>query len=609
MNDWKVSFLKCLELGTVDPSLANAYEEIVDWMRKTKSHDDGYLELIDKYGESGLNLRFEEFLDRLLIADNASAEMFPISLQVEDAKKRYRQLIRIFHPDRGAHDEDWLNYRAERINSSYKEYENRPQLQTAEVVMPTAKKQADNNGTIYKNQSNKINTKIKYKPNAMRAKLGNAATLQKKIIFALCSFSVFLVLLVFLSSKSTAPDNSVPNLNVTGTQVTQQQALADNTFDVESDEVSQELISEEISQELLKDAEWLTEEDTSYPVDDVEEPSLNLDGSLSQRDTPELSLNNGLQGTDINSLSAVGSSQDSDNELSSKLSEPAIDNVVAKSLEDKISCDGSSSYGVDSVSSLSLVPNTNALNVRAGPSIDCLITFVIDRNDKLQKLKTFNDDGLNWAYVFWQDESKGAVTGWVNENFLTSFVESNSPRNEQNNFFVQSEVAVVRPELVPVRPAEPATIVTPSPTPVIETSRATSVPQAPPSSVSQPASGVSNINQAHVVLSKLEDAFQEGSALNLISLYTSTGRENNVVGVDQIQVFYTDLFAKTSNRSVAYNVESYEFKNPSQITVSGQMTAEMRQRNSAKSNISSASFSIEMINEGSGFKIVSFYWW
>jgi len=184
MIDWISALLKALELETVDAELLNHIDDILDW-KVVREQNDGYIKLLQEHGEHSVNVRFEELLDRLIVGDFALGEMFPVGLTDDQAKRRYRKLIRIFHPDKGYKSELWLNYRAEKINKAHQLFaEKRAEIAkqdtepTSESFEPNYQKPKPKPQPIKK----KLNTRFKYKPSVWRERLGDPKQFQKKIL-------------------------------------------------------------------------------------------------------------------------------------------------------------------------------------------------------------------------------------------------------------------------------------------------------------------------------------------------------------------------------------------------------------------------------------------
>eukprot|EP00172_Hildenbrandia_rubra_P000190 Plantae.Rhodophyta-Hildenbrandia_rubra.ctg1086.p2 GENE.Plantae.Rhodophyta-Hildenbrandia_rubra.ctg1086~~Plantae.Rhodophyta-Hildenbrandia_rubra.ctg1086.p2 ORF type:complete len:184 (-),score=13.38 Plantae.Rhodophyta-Hildenbrandia_rubra.ctg1086:1791-2342(-) len=153
------------------------------------------------FGEAGLRLRFEEFVDQLVIANpNNYKKLFPAELAQEQAKVRYRLLIRLFHPDRGEKNQAWLNFRAERVNSAYQAYidteveENAGPSSTIRMARPETRA----------SQLRKTNSKprwaIRYRKEQLRKWLGDPEELQKRIVWSLAGVAVVIVLMFLIST-------------------------------------------------------------------------------------------------------------------------------------------------------------------------------------------------------------------------------------------------------------------------------------------------------------------------------------------------------------------------------------------------------------------------
>lgn len=124
---WYGQLEVCLRVGTADSSLLMHLDDILSWyssvLNTDTEMDDWSTEIYNRYGDTDLRIRFEDFLDRLVISNVvAYQELFPRELQPLDAKWKFRKLMSVFHPDKGRNNLEWLNFRAEKINSSYANY-------------------------------------------------------------------------------------------------------------------------------------------------------------------------------------------------------------------------------------------------------------------------------------------------------------------------------------------------------------------------------------------------------------------------------------------------------------------------------------------------------
>jgi len=199
VNIWESKLVDALEFGTVDRKQLEYFDEIMSWI--TRGDDDSFLLLQKKIGERELAQRIEEFLDQLVVGDCPLGIMFPLKLNQENAKKRYRQLIRVFHPDRGVKSQEWLNNRAERINKAFEKYNDGEDAGVDFLV--EEKDEILDSKPVNKFQTKGVflKTRFTYQPSVWRERLGNPQQFQRKIISFLIVFSFLLVLLVFYSNQ------------------------------------------------------------------------------------------------------------------------------------------------------------------------------------------------------------------------------------------------------------------------------------------------------------------------------------------------------------------------------------------------------------------------
>jgi hypothetical protein len=118
---WANLLERSIELKFAEPALERYIDDLLVWFSSIEGTeaDDLGEKLLARYGADELRLRFEDCIDRLLIS-NSSKGMFDTCETKDRAKWRYRKLIRVFHPDKGANSEAWLNFRAEKINGAYR---------------------------------------------------------------------------------------------------------------------------------------------------------------------------------------------------------------------------------------------------------------------------------------------------------------------------------------------------------------------------------------------------------------------------------------------------------------------------------------------------------
>ena len=119
---WQNIFVSNIRVEVADKDLLEHIDEVLDWFSQHEKNASGGLSDIinEAYEEREFRARFERFIDRLVFAnDYLPGNLFPDQIGNESNRQRYRKLIRVFHPDKGANHSDWLNFRAEKVNSWY----------------------------------------------------------------------------------------------------------------------------------------------------------------------------------------------------------------------------------------------------------------------------------------------------------------------------------------------------------------------------------------------------------------------------------------------------------------------------------------------------------
>ncbi|MFT5606643.1 MAG: hypothetical protein ACI9PZ_000439 [Parvicella sp.] len=124
-SQWGNSLHRSLKLGYADSTLLQHIDDLLLWFPISLSEqaDKLGLSLVAEFGEAAYKVSFENLLDRLLLdSSNRRYGPFETTLKPSEAKWRYRKLMGIFHPDKGANEPEWLNFRAEKINTYYSDY-------------------------------------------------------------------------------------------------------------------------------------------------------------------------------------------------------------------------------------------------------------------------------------------------------------------------------------------------------------------------------------------------------------------------------------------------------------------------------------------------------
>jgi hypothetical protein len=206
---WTSLFERSIELKFAEPSLIDSIDQLLAWFASIEGDEiDAFGEkLIGIYGLEELRLRFEDCMDRLLVS-NMARGMFDNCGTKDEAKWRYRKLIRVFHPDRGANSEAWLNFRAEKINGAYSAFqdsflksENKPRefrerrskTRKSKKSSPRANRQSEHSELSRRPSSNLAKAD-------WRNRFGDPDLLEKRAIWSLVSISVIIFTLILLSA-------------------------------------------------------------------------------------------------------------------------------------------------------------------------------------------------------------------------------------------------------------------------------------------------------------------------------------------------------------------------------------------------------------------------
>ena len=573
MVNWLLTLLKALELETVDIELLDCIDDVLNW-EMLRGQNDLYLKLLEELGEDSLNIRFEELLDRLIVGDYALGEMFPNSLSEEHAKKRYRKLIRIFHPDKGFKSQVWLNYRAEKINKAYQVYVKRDLDVYISGANSVSEKKTNENKLQSEPTRKKPNVKFRYRSDVWRDRLGDAKQFQKKVLTVLLVASFSLIVLVYWANKEVANSSYLKELNKNGGG-----ALVAPIVGV--DLASDEYIKDERAKEILQEADRLLFNDENISEDVVINHSL-LSGNGRPQNPVELE-------DFINELEKIGL------ESSAKLKDECIG----------YSNLSSSVVTGDKKNTRTLVSD---LYLYSGPSKECSLLSVLDAESQII-LFSRSEDGLWIKAISSQDQG---LAGWVEAIELNSVKNEEAPRlSNEDEVLVKKEiinkmefkanrfpedVVVVQPFLKPVAPSKAYT----------ENSKVREVKlsnsNASHSSKNSPAPIFINL------VEQLKQNYQLGDSDQLAELYIRSGRENKIRGADQIRKYYKKAFKRTTDRKFNYVIESFEEKDGSTAIIEGRVSLSMKTLKTGLVNNIEAEFTIWVLRLGDSYKIVSFEW-
>jgi hypothetical protein len=204
-SQWGNSLHRSLKLGYADSTLLQHIDDLLQWFPISLSDqaDKLGLSLVAEFGEAAYKVNFENLLDRLLLdSSNSRCGPFETTLKPSEAKWRYRKLMGIFHPDKGANEPDWLNFRAEKVNTYYSDYKKNSKSDShrhTESLDPSSEKNKKRSRRYSRRRSFSESVHLA-KPRPLRRdwreRFGDPKDLERRIIAVfVCAMVVFTLLL------------------------------------------------------------------------------------------------------------------------------------------------------------------------------------------------------------------------------------------------------------------------------------------------------------------------------------------------------------------------------------------------------------------------------
>ena len=125
-------------------------------------------------------------------------------LSKAQAKTRYRQLIGLFHPDRGAQDPAWLTYRAERINTAYSRFiealDAKSENTNPPKPEPTSAVRLSAIAVVKPKLKTRRRVILPFSTRDLRKWLGSPEKFEKHVFIGLIGLAAFIVTLLLLSA-------------------------------------------------------------------------------------------------------------------------------------------------------------------------------------------------------------------------------------------------------------------------------------------------------------------------------------------------------------------------------------------------------------------------
>lgn len=205
MKLWHEAFRRGLAESSSEPQLYTHIDDLLDWYVSSKSgesYDTFWAELVQVYEEPELRVRYERAIERLIFHGNEVLDgLFAKSGSPEKAKRRYRKLMQVFHPDIGQNQQAWLTSRSEKLNRAYQGYKSGLQVNTAsrESVSYAKPQQASAPRKRSVNASWFDNLALRYDARVWRRRLGDPENLRKRLTVVLLGIACIVLTLVFLA--------------------------------------------------------------------------------------------------------------------------------------------------------------------------------------------------------------------------------------------------------------------------------------------------------------------------------------------------------------------------------------------------------------------------
>jgi TolA protein len=251
IQSWAEALTQAILTGAPNEPVRAHLDALIRWLSGASSPDANAIDqaLIKRNVEPSdvANLALS-LLERFLFADGADAfAQLGLTPQTTEAeiRSRYKRLVRVFHPDRQLGDADWLHECTQKLNLALDEALKLTQAPAPSFGQTTAKKPAaakERYGTRYAGPS---------KRDQMRAKLGTAQTLQRKVFMILGGLAAFSVFYLWISMPKLSDADNDATAMATTTQPQRKMNL-DLQSQPQVSEAPQDKPSEDLLDEIKK---------------------------------------------------------------------------------------------------------------------------------------------------------------------------------------------------------------------------------------------------------------------------------------------------------------------------------------------------------------------
>jgi len=343
----------------LDVELLGCLDEVLTWVSRRDA--ESYFDLVESIGEESVVRRVEELLDAMMAGSSLSCKFFPESLLPAHAKKRYRQLIRVFHPDRGIKPQEWLNARAEKINKAYRIYVDSITELSVEGPAPVVEPV-----TVVARKAKTVG--FKYRSSVWRQRFGSPKVLQRRVVCGLLLLPLMLILMVYLSDFGHVQNDVIQ---------------VDSKYEGVEGRGGPGYVVNEGAKKILREVDSLlsVEAELDGFYDDVEDKGDSL-SSVAQSDVDArktVKLFNEENGCIWSSSKAAASKVGSDFERFE---------LLARS------------------------------KVRKGPSLNCEVLTVLPKGRMVDFI--VESEGAEWSKVYVEAvDGESSIVGWVASGLLT----------------------------------------------------------------------------------------------------------------------------------------------------------------------------------------------
>lgn len=208
MADFVSQVYEYFELGVVDESLSACVDQLASLYAKIEKENmpDEFERLTKTFTSDRLLDQLSDLIARLVITSgDCEKTLFPVGMSKDARHKRYRSLIRIFHPDKGVKEPAWLNHKAEILNRAFNNAKNRSPDIAVDIIDSVVSDQRSASKTHARKKSG-----ITYNSVELRQLFGDASTFRNRFLVTVFCVSALMIGGMILSTvefkREVSPD-------------------------------------------------------------------------------------------------------------------------------------------------------------------------------------------------------------------------------------------------------------------------------------------------------------------------------------------------------------------------------------------------------------------